>query len=672
MAPTNHADTLSFGQLETLRRFLVEIGQRQVQSLKFYQAPKSKGFYHKYTPADELAGNEERTSKASTATCILALAGTHQLEQFLDEPAAENLLRTLLNSEWSSAKLPNNNPFTVAFILESVTVLHDYLGNPDLPPADDLKIASAEKILVDALRDGNGSARILTYPSSAYLTQLSARVLKRRNRLDLDLVDKINRWAWEEIKLQLSLMMSNSKVADIYGLAYSIILVASLVPSSETTPEEKLLRKTGLQQVFGQQLPDGSWPRSRPLFHYPDVGSAYCFEYEMLVQMLQEPALEAELLNYLPNLSRAAYALKDSAFDLTDGGVAWASGHHPQLRGPESWSTASVFHFVHALGRLVSEAIRREIFAYLDAPYLPPRDAKTSDKEFATDLLDSAIFVDEKRASLRDELWHRFVNPIAREANKIRDGGSFSRDTPISAILFGPPGTSKTELTKKISDFLGWPRVVIDPSHLVRNGLDQVQAEANKLFGMLATAERIVVLFDEFDEMVRDRASANSETLSRFLTTAMLPKLSSIYQRRRIVFILATNYIDHFDFAISRRGRFDHVIQVMPPTAEQKLAHWLQVKTNMDKLNIKLENELHAMLESLTYGEFESIVPRLASASRSQEFLEIVNHAFSNCTLERAATEPQADLSASAMKWSERCKGQRMYVRFAETVELGT
>ena len=101
--------------------------------------------------------------------------------------------------------------------------------------------------------------------------------------------------------------------------------------------------------------------------------------------------------------------------------------------------------------------------------------------------------------------------------------------------------------------------------------MDKIQAEANALFGMLSVAERIVVLFDEFYEMVRDRSSPTSEANSRFFTTAMFPKLTSIHDNRRIVFIFATNYIYQFYFAVTRLCLFYKRFQIMPPAADAKL-----------------------------------------------------------------------------------------------------
>ena len=53
----------------------------------------------------------------------------------------------------------------------------------------------------------------------------------------------------------------------------------------------------------------------------------------------------------------------------------------------------------------------------------------------------------------------------------------------------------------------------------------------------------------------------------------MIPKLSSIHKRWTLVYIIATNHVGEFDLAIRRRGRFDRVVQSMPPTTyEAKMA----------------------------------------------------------------------------------------------------
>ena len=172
------------------------------------------------------------------------------------------------------------------------------------------------------------------------------------------------------------------------------------------------------------------------------------------------------------------------------------------------------------------------------------------------------------------------------DLKRIALGQPFSSDTPTSAILYGPPGTSKTELAKLIANALGWPLLSLDPSHLTRDGLDRLHAETHNVFSMLAAAEEVVVLLDEFDELVLDRSEPMVDTSSRFLTTAMLPKIAALASRRRIVYLLATNHIERFDDAISRQGRFDLVVPVMPPSLDAKLAHWPMVAQKLTSLKL--------------------------------------------------------------------------------------
>src|SRR5207249_2100329 len=108
--------------------------------------------------------------------------------------------------------------------------------------------------------------------------------------------DKVRDWAWEEIHRQLALLDAQSKTADVFQLAYAVVLGASLGEAGKATPDQALVLQVALERLFQSQLPDGSWPRSQPLFHYPKVGSAYCYEYEMLVQLLQQQQLDEHLL----------------------------------------------------------------------------------------------------------------------------------------------------------------------------------------------------------------------------------------------------------------------------------------------------------------------------------------------------------------------------------------
>jgi hypothetical protein len=263
---------------------------------------------------------------------------------------------------------------------------------------------------------------------------------------------------------------------------------------------------------------------------------------------------------------------------------------------------------------------------------------------------------------LKRFLWDNFVEPLANEAPNVEKGEKFKKGTPISAIFFGPPGTSKTEMSQQVADFLGWPLLAIDPSHLLRNGMDGIQAEANVIFRMLEETERVVVLFDEFDEFVRERGSSDAEQFSRLLTTAMLPKLASIHHRATVVFIIATNNIRQFDLAIRRPGRFDRVVQIMPPTYDEKMErkNWgaagnLDVGKTLRRLGVKIDGQVRTHLADFTFLEFDAFASELVRAPNALEALRFLEYHWERCILQSVDQDNKT--------WKQRCKEEERFNR---------
>lgn len=649
--------SLDFDELESFRFFCKQILEHQIDSLKYFRS--NLGFKH-VAHQDSI-----KTSVSSSATCILSLVATGSWQEVADKKQSKALLGYLLTRK-KSAGLRANNPFTNAWILEAVTALENRYSD-SLNDLERELVAKKERLLQTQIRVGGGGVSMKPYPPSGYLTQLVVRTLIRRSQLN-NLSESVKSWAWSELAYQLSLIHAKSKTQDPFSLAYLLILVTSLTPNSLINPQQASIRRAALKTFFDCQLTDGTWPLSRPLFHYPDFGNAHCYEYEMLTQFLGEPDLCELLFDYIPNLKAVAHAVSSNVYRISDRVMVWNSGHHPNQADPESWATASVYHFFHALDRFLAEVVRRDLFRYLESQ--PPRlfgRPKRNESEFAADVLDSKLVVGNQKQRLKNFLWLKFIEPLAREVDKIEIGRSFGATTPRAAILFGPPGTSKTELSKKIAEFLGWPFLSIDPSRLLRSGLDGIQAEANAIFRMLEWTERVVVLFDEFDELVRERESSHAEAFSRFLTTAMLPKLASIHKRGTLVFILATNNIGEFDLAIRRQGRFDHVIQVMPPTYEAKILkkNWgkseIDIHAKFRALKIRITSNIKSKLGALTFGECQEFATELASVGSASAAVEKLNQSWDHCTLQMHVAKSR--VSKNETTWLQRCKVESKHSR---------
>ena len=457
-----------FRHLRNLQRYLDSIKRDHVNSLSCYFDPDNGSFRRKYRTEGESSG-----SPASSGTAIISLAEAGKWDEFalhlgtkseeipkFTNEVAQNL-KALAKIKLDCLKAEEGKK-TKPYTIHCLSLLSEALCSID----DQGEIAD----IVDALKETfyeEGSLFHDGYPSSAYLTQLVFRTLKRYDAVDSDMCEKIRERAYREVERQLSLSIAGSKNADVCQLAYSLILTAEC--RANLKPDENLVLRAGLQHFFEAQLPDGTWPRSAPQFQHDGDGAVFCYEYEMLSQLLRCDLLQDHMIRYhLGALARAASALQDSATVLEDEtseriGRGWSSGHRPTFAGPESWSTASVFMFAHYLDRVLAKAIRETVFREMEVDFALP--SKVSN--FAEDFLDSDLFEPNVAIphSTKAILLNRFVNPIKREAPEVQRGRPMSSSTPISAILFGPPGTSKTQLAEHIAKYLGWPLLAVNPSY---------------------------------------------------------------------------------------------------------------------------------------------------------------------------------------------------------------
>jgi hypothetical protein len=404
-------------------------------------------------------------------------------------------------------------------------------------------------------------------------------------------------WTQNMLAAQIALSEALSERRDPHQLAWS--LAAQHILTSESPPltpslavgefARRDLYRVALDAFFEQQLPNGSWPLGQPIFHYPKAGNAYCYTYETLTELLR-PALYTErgkllrdlLRPHLDELMMAWSYARETALALSDDGsaVGWCSGHHPHRVFAEGWATAMTFSFLQCLRRLLGIWTREEAGRALGVrqpEYATPRDA-VSALEIRGD-----TWAAQGQWSAGEQLAALFLHPVERHLTSPREGTLKNLppdyedpDLPLvgknearSAILFGLPGTGKTTLVEALAGSIGWRFVEIHASHFLSEGIDRVPGRADEIFLKLMELDHCVILFDEIDELLRDREK-KSDPFGRFLTTSMLPKLARLWNQRRVLFFVATNGIETADPAIKRSQRFDAAIFVPPPSYRAK------------------------------------------------------------------------------------------------------
>jgi hypothetical protein len=427
----------------------------------------------------------------------------------------------------------------------------------------------------------------------------SSKFKERIKRLELPPPEQMFGWAKETLGYQISLHAADSSGLDTDQLGWSLAIYIR----DPKTYQSKLAVQDFIRQafscLFSTQTRVGTWRHYAPLFHYKKTGNAYCYVFETFAAVLRQ-ALKPQadfvrtvLKGHFSKLIKLWEYAKSTQSPL-DGDtkkLGWSSGHRPNKPNPESWATASVFAYAQCLRRLVGLWAREEALATLNY-----RRTYTSIAEAETKLAERSKTWTSP--NLADHLWSMFINHVMdTRSEDVRvqewlepDEEPIGRDFLRSAILFGPPGTSKTTLVKAIAGCLRWDYVELHASHFVAGGLTDVQRTADLIFRRLMELDHAVVLFDEIDELVRER-DVEPDAFGRFLTTSMLPKLAELWEARKIMYFVATNHIEYFDRAVTRSQRFDAIIFVSPPSFGAK----------KDEVR-RILRETHHLLRKITFA----------------------------------------------------------------------
>lgn len=172
--------------------------------------------------------------------------------------------------------------------------------------------------------------------------------------------------------------------------------------------------------------------------------------------------------------------------------------------------------------------------------------------------------LDRPKFRVYEQIDTNFVRPRVPEPT---GSGSYSM------LLYGPPGTGKSSIAEEVAKVLDFPMITVTPSDFITSGGEAVEARAKAIFEMLEEQTDLVVLFDEIDNLLLDRDSAlyrEQSDVFKLLTPGMLTKLADLAKKRRVLFVIATNYFERIDPAIKRPGRIDARYLVLPPNLEQR------------------------------------------------------------------------------------------------------
>jgi SpoVK/Ycf46/Vps4 family AAA+-type ATPase len=134
-----------------------------------------------------------------------------------------------------------------------------------------------------------------------------------------------------------------------------------------------------------------------------------------------------------------------------------------------------------------------------------------------------------------------------------------------SVLLFGPPGTGKTQTAKYIASQTNLPLITVRIDGLVSSYLGSTSKNIRALFDFVEKTPCILFL-DEFDAIAKMRDDSNELGELKRVVNSLLQNIDSI--ESKVPVIAATNHEHMLDPAVWRR--FDYKIKIDLPDVDQR------------------------------------------------------------------------------------------------------
>lgn len=412
--------------------------------------------------------------------------------------------------------------------------------------------------------------------------------------------------SWFETKLLVQL--SFGEIPDSrFDPAEVALALEGLLITNPSSVSESLFNRS-MQVLESAQEANAYWRAETPLRTTTSGEIQLPLSVESAQAVLSSLALyDAEKLHnttsvkYLPMVQRYWRWLKSRKIKLRFGDhdiTGWHSEHVNDLAIIHLWETSQVLCFLVSFRDFLMRQMGRRS---LELAGVISEGVPTATTKIATNIAknnkelslkhgnhedpDSAYPVGYcKQMDIYKQLSRDFVHPHI---------GS-SDPSNWSAILYGPPGTGKSTIAKDVAAMIGIPYIQLSVSDLLERGPAEMEARAKRIFQMLELQPKSVVLFDEFDPFLLDRDSdffKKQESQFQLMTNGMLPKLQDLRASKRVIFFLATNYIERLDPAITRRGRFDVKYCVLPLGKSQRSDTYAQIRADNSPVVAHLKSD---------------------------------------------------------------------------------
>ncbi|MBH0065710.1 AAA family ATPase [Psychrobacter sp. SZ93C1] len=244
---------------------------------------------------------------------------------------------------------------------------------------------------------------------------------------------------------------------------------------------------------------------------------------------------------------------------------------------------------------------------------LPP-----TDKEQGLPLLDMRHPQRSLEQIIVNKNTHSAIDELVEENRRADLLQSYGMKPSKKVLFFGPPGCGKTLAAEVIAFELDLPLAIVRLDVIVSSLLGETATNLRRVFDFISK-NSLVVLFDEFDAIGKERSDSGEHGELRRLVNSVLQMMDA-YQGKSII-LAATNHQQILDTAIWRR--FDETLEF--PIPENNLVpEILSLKLRGVRRQFEVEEkEILDLFVNKSGADIERVIRRAIKRMilKGQEFL---------------------------------------------------
>jgi SpoVK/Ycf46/Vps4 family AAA+-type ATPase len=182
-------------------------------------------------------------------------------------------------------------------------------------------------------------------------------------------------------------------------------------------------------------------------------------------------------------------------------------------------------------------------------------------------------------------------------------------DPRNKAMLIGPPGNGKTQVTKAIANFMDCPLYFVRYDDLVSKAQGETSKRLDKVF-RFAKSHRCILFFDEIDAIAKDRSDDTQTGEMKSVVSTLLVQLDDVPPH--VMCLGATNHPEMIDKAMWRRFQ---VRVSLPNPGIDEIVKYLAMA--FGRFGLRPETSLRVLayrLEAENFAEVEVFVDNCVRA----------------------------------------------------------